>query len=31
VRSDLIAQLHEEMADNLRADLNFLNRVSGSR
>lgn len=31
VRSDLIAQLHEEMADNLRADLNFMNRVSGSR
>jgi microcompartment protein CcmL/EutN len=29
VRSDLIAQLHQEMADNLRADLRFLRRVSG--
>jgi microcompartment protein CcmL/EutN len=29
VRSDLIAQLHAEMADNLRADLHFLSRVSG--
>ncbi|HSK07331.1 MAG TPA: BMC domain-containing protein [Acidimicrobiia bacterium] len=28
VRSDLIAQLHEEMAENLRADLHFLKRVS---
>jgi microcompartment protein CcmL/EutN len=28
VRSDLIAQLHEEMADNLRTDLRFLSRVS---
>jgi microcompartment protein CcmL/EutN len=34
IRSDVIAQLHEEMADNLRGDLHFLNRVSsgsGSR
>jgi len=30
VRSDLIAQLHEEMADNLRGDLHFLSRVSSS-
>jgi microcompartment protein CcmL/EutN len=29
VRSDLIAQLHDEMADNLRADVHFLSRVSG--
>lgn len=29
VRSDLIAQLHGEMADNLREDLHFLSRVSG--
>jgi microcompartment protein CcmL/EutN len=29
VRSDVIAQLHDEMADNLRSDLTFLNRVSG--
>lgn len=29
VRSDVIAQLHAEMADNLRSDLTFLNRVSG--
>jgi microcompartment protein CcmL/EutN len=29
IRFDLIAQLHEEMADNLRADLHFLSRVSG--
>ena len=28
VRSDLIAQLHEEMAENLRAELRFLSRVS---
>ncbi|MDF2729405.1 MAG: uncharacterized protein K0T01_1191 [Acidimicrobiia bacterium] len=28
IRSDLIAQLHGEMADNLRADLRFLSRVS---
>jgi bacterial microcompartment shell protein len=28
VRSDLIAQLHGEMADNLRTDLRFLSRVS---
>ena len=30
VRSDLIAQLHGEMADNLRGDLHFLSRVSSS-
>ena len=29
VRSDLIAQLHGELADNLREDLHFLSRVSG--
>lgn len=29
-RSDLIAQLHGEMADNLRAELHFLSRVSES-
>ncbi len=29
VRSDLIAQLHGEMADNLREDLHFLSRLSG--
>lgn len=29
VRSDLIARLHGEMADNLREDLHFLSRVSG--
>jgi microcompartment protein CcmL/EutN len=29
VRSDLIAQLHGEMAENLRGDLHFLDRVSG--
>lgn len=29
IRSDLIAQLHGEMADNLRGDLHFLRRVSG--
>jgi microcompartment protein CcmL/EutN len=29
VRHDLIAQLHGEMADNLRGDLRFLRRVSG--
>ncbi|HEU4917146.1 MAG TPA: BMC domain-containing protein [Acidimicrobiia bacterium] len=28
VRSDLIAQLHGEMADNLREDLHFLSRLS---
>jgi microcompartment protein CcmL/EutN len=28
VRSDLIAQLHGEMADNLRGELHFLSRVS---
>jgi microcompartment protein CcmL/EutN len=28
VRSDLIAQLHGEMAENLRLDLRFLSRVS---
>jgi microcompartment protein CcmL/EutN len=28
VRSDLIAQLHGEMAENLRIDLRFLSRVS---
>ena len=28
IRSDLIAQLHGEMADNLRGDLHFLVRVS---
>jgi len=28
VRSDLIAQLHGEMAENLRTELRFLNRVS---
>ena len=28
VRSDLIAQLHGEMADNLRSDLRFLTRLS---
>lgn len=28
VRSDLIAQLHDEMAANLRAELHFLSRVS---
>ncbi|HWL48443.1 MAG TPA: BMC domain-containing protein [Acidimicrobiia bacterium] len=28
VRSDLIAQLHEEMAENLRAELRFLSRLS---
>ena len=28
VRSDLIAQLHGEMADNLRSDLRFLTRMS---
>ena len=28
VRSDLIAQLHGEMADNLRDELHFLSRVS---
>ena len=28
IRSDLIAQLHGEMADNLRRDLHFLKRVS---
>jgi microcompartment protein CcmL/EutN len=27
VRSDVIAQLHEEMADNLGAELRFLRRV----
>lgn len=31
LRSDLIAQLHGEMADNLREDLHFLSRVSGGR
>jgi microcompartment protein CcmL/EutN len=33
LRSDLIAQLHGEMADNLRGELHFLSRVSspGSR
>ncbi len=30
VRSDLIAQLHGEMADNLRRDLHFLKRVSSA-
>jgi microcompartment protein CcmL/EutN len=29
IRHDLIAQLHGEMADNLRGDLHFLSRVSG--
>lgn len=29
VRSDLIAQLHGEMADNLRGDVHFLTRLSG--
>ena len=29
IRSDLIAQLHGEMADNLRGELDFLRRVSG--
>lgn len=28
VRSDLIAQLHDEMADNLRGELHFMSRVS---
>lgn len=28
IRSDLVAQLHKEMADNLRGDLRFLKRVS---
>ena len=28
VRSDLIAQLHGEMAENLRAELRFLSRLS---
>ncbi|MGH8915142.1 MAG: BMC domain-containing protein [Acidimicrobiia bacterium] len=30
IRSDLIAQLHGEMADNLRAELHFLSRVSSA-
>jgi microcompartment protein CcmL/EutN len=30
VRSDLIAQLHGEMADNLRRDLHFMKRVSSA-
>jgi microcompartment protein CcmL/EutN len=30
LRSDLIAQLHGEMADNLRGELHFLSRVSSS-
>lgn len=30
IRSDLIAQLHGEMAENLRADLRFLRRVSSA-
>lgn len=30
VRSDLIAQLHDEMAENMRADLHFLKRVSAA-
>jgi microcompartment protein CcmL/EutN len=30
VRSDLIAQLHGEMADNLRGELHFLKRVSSA-
>ncbi|MGH3650967.1 MAG: BMC domain-containing protein [Acidimicrobiia bacterium] len=29
VRSDVIAQLHEEMADNLGAELRFMKRVEG--
>jgi microcompartment protein CcmL/EutN len=29
IRSDLIAQLHGEMAENLRGDVHFLTRVSG--
>jgi microcompartment protein CcmL/EutN len=29
LRSDLIAQLHGEMAENLRGDVHFLTRVSG--
>lgn len=31
LRSDLIPQLHQEMAENLRRDLGFLNRISPSR
>lgn len=31
IRSDLIAQLHGEMADNLRGDLRFAKRVTGGR
>jgi len=31
IRSDLIAQLHGEMADNLRGDLRFSKRVTGGR
>ncbi len=30
VRADVIAQLHEEMAENLRRDLRFLDRMSSS-
>jgi microcompartment protein CcmL/EutN len=30
IRADLIAQLHGEMADNLRADVRFLKRVSST-
>jgi microcompartment protein CcmL/EutN len=30
IRSDLIAQLHGEMAENLRGDLHFLRRVSSA-
>ncbi len=30
IRSDLIAQLHEEMADNLRGDLHFLKRLTSA-
>jgi microcompartment protein CcmL/EutN len=30
IRSDLIAQLHDEMAENMRADLHFLKRVSAA-
>lgn len=31
IRSDLIAQLHAEMAENLRADVRFLKRVSSGQ
>jgi microcompartment protein CcmL/EutN len=31
IRFDLIAQIHGEMADNLRGDLHFLKRVSTAR